>query len=424
MKKRNVIISILALVLVASVVSLADSPTYFQKGLLARDQNGGGLSPIFGWTSSDGGIVYGRGDSTGLRVTGVGSFGGALTSGAFNATTGSFSSTLDVTGAVRGASTGSFTTVYGTSVVSSGGGSFAGLIDSGIAQDNLAGIFGGSVPVTMFTAVNGAVRYPTLGFGVTYDGAYKVARGSGSIRPGLLQYETAAGDLYFYSATASTSAGSVAPIANNAYLSSAGNWIVGGSLKANTTLQNSDGAVYSCAHVLQTGACASDERLKQGIAPLSSSLDVLAAIMGIDAIYYQWNAAKTTLRTLTPTGKEIGVSAQDVQRFFPELVHTVGNTSVLTVEYDRLAVVALAGIQAQQEQIAELQQVIMTKDTQITELRDALSVLAVRLDKLDGQSTKTSFTVTETPSFTAAAARPARKQITYQTGSSVDGGVQ
>ena len=66
----------------------------------------------------------------------------------------------------------------------------------------------------------------------------------------------------------------------------------------------------------------SDRRLKENIQPIRNALDKILSLQGVT---YTWNNKATSLKSmsLSEEGKtQIGLIAQDVQKVFPELVHS------------------------------------------------------------------------------------------------------
>jgi len=77
----------------------------------------------------------------------------------------------------------------------------------------------------------------------------------------------------------------------------------------------------------------SDGRLKKNVVPMDGALDSLDSMRGV---YHHWNDDSQPDRA-------IGVIAQDVQQFYPELV--IENSSgLLSVNYPKLAAVLLQSV--------------------------------------------------------------------------------
>ena len=87
----------------------------------------------------------------------------------------------------------------------------------------------------------------------------------------------------------------------------------------------------------------SDERLKD----FQEDIEVnFSYLHNIPKKYYSWKADSAYAR-------HIGTSAQEVQKYYPELVNT-DDTGYLTMNYDKLSVVALKAIDVLHEEVTEL----------------------------------------------------------------------
>ena len=87
----------------------------------------------------------------------------------------------------------------------------------------------------------------------------------------------------------------------------------------------------------------SDERLKD----FQEDIEVnFSYLHNIPKKYYSWKDDATYTR-------HIGTSAQEVQKYYPELVNT-DETGYLTMNYDKLSVVALKAIDVLHEEVTEL----------------------------------------------------------------------
>ena len=87
----------------------------------------------------------------------------------------------------------------------------------------------------------------------------------------------------------------------------------------------------------------SDERLKD----FQEDIEVnFSYLHNIPKKYYSWKDDTTYTR-------HIGTSAQEVQKYYPELVNT-DETGYLTMNYDKLSVVALKAIDVLHEEVTEL----------------------------------------------------------------------
>ena len=128
--------------------------------------------------------------------------------------------------------------------------------------------------------------------------------------------------------------------------------------KSTGTASTSDGIRYNPS----TNACycsggffeSSDERLKNFGDDIEVDLDKLSKL---SKKYFTWKDDESNTQ-------HIGVSAQEVQAIYPELVEVIDEEGHLSVSYDKLSVVALKGIDV---------------------LNDKITSLEKRLDKLEGK---------------------------------------
>ncbi len=86
----------------------------------------------------------------------------------------------------------------------------------------------------------------------------------------------------------------------------------------------------------------SDERLKSNITPIESSLQ---KVLNLEGVSYNWKGNDKPL---------IGLVAQDVEPYFPEVVSTGSETGLKTLEYSRLVAPLIEAIKEQQVQINKL----------------------------------------------------------------------
>ena len=110
----------------------------------------------------------------------------------------------------------------------------------------------------------------------------------------------------------------------------------------------------------------SDERLKENIQPLGSTLDKLHQIEG-----KTYSLKKDEKHT-----PKIGVLAQEVQAVFPELV-TEGGDGILSVNYQGLVPVLINAINEQEVKIAALE----AQNAEIKELKEMVRLLALKQSK-------------------------------------------
>jgi hypothetical protein len=104
-------------------------------------------------------------------------------------------------------------------------------------------------------------------------------------------------------------------------------------------------------------ATTSDERLKTNIQTITSSLDTIKALRGVQ---FDWtNEIDPEFKIGSEqSGTQIGLIAQEVEQVLPEVVKPNGVKDYKTVEYDKIVAVLIEAIKEQQLQIDSLQQQI------------------------------------------------------------------
>jgi hypothetical protein len=119
-------------------------------------------------------------------------------------------------------------------------------------------------------------------------------------------------------------------------------------------------------------ALPSDIRLKNIINPIESAL---TKINNIDTFYFKWNELAEKAASLNNEKLNIGVSAQQVELFFPEIVgEFTGNdgNKYKKIDYDKISVVLLTAVKEQQAQINDLKLLIDKQQEQIQLLLNKL----------------------------------------------------
>ncbi|MEH1872933.1 tail fiber domain-containing protein [Nostoc sp.] len=99
-----------------------------------------------------------------------------------------------------------------------------------------------------------------------------------------------------------------------------------------------------------------DLSLAENITPIGKALDKVSSLQGVS---FSWKD-----KTLG-TDKQIGISAQEVQKVFPELLHS-GDGQSLLVKYEKFVPVLIEAIKEQQVQIKVLQQEVAALKTQVS----------------------------------------------------------
>jgi len=83
----------------------------------------------------------------------------------------------------------------------------------------------------------------------------------------------------------------------------------------------------------------SDFNLKKNIEPLGSELDKVLALRSVS---FDWKSDDSS---------DVGFVAQEVEKIFPEVVHTNEKTNLKTIDYPKLTVFLVKALQEQQKEI-------------------------------------------------------------------------
>ena len=116
---------------------------------------------------------------------------------------------------------------------------------------------------------------------------------------------------------------------------------------------NADGSAVFAGAVTAVSFSPSDQRLKQGIRPLSGALAAVQALRGVRYTYRQHLPGQPL-----PPGEQVGVLAQEVEKIYPELVST-GPDGYKAVNYAQLTPVlieAIKELKAENDQLRQLHQ--------------------------------------------------------------------
>jgi hypothetical protein len=126
-----------------------------------------------------------------------------------------------------------------------------------------------------------------------------------------------------------------------------------GNVGINTTAPSQRLTV--AGNICATGSIAScsDIRYKINILPLCNALTSILALHGI---YYNWDTEKFPELEFTDQ-KQIGFSAQEVEKILPELVST-GSDGYKSVDYGKLTPILVEAIKEQQMQIGKLEKLV------------------------------------------------------------------
>jgi len=196
-----------------------------------------------------------------------------------------------------------------------------------------------------------------------YMGVWGIASGASTASYRYGVYGSASGGTYNYGVSG------YAAIAANSYAGYfSGNVNITGTLYVN-------GTTYS-----------SDKRLKKNIKPLESSL---TKVMNLQGVTYNWksetelsdikkssdpNIKENSSKFNFPTGTQIGVIAQDVEKIFPELVNTDGD-GLKSVDYVKFTPILIEAIKEQQKKIEQLEEKVKEVDALKAELEAIKALL-------------------------------------------------
>jgi len=128
------------------------------------------------------------------------------------------------------------------------------------------------------------------------------------------------------------------------------------------TLELETGTIYTAGNIFAEGDITSeytsDERLKDIVSTLENSLD---AIRNIEPIKYKWNELAEKEFNYNTNEIELGFKAQQIQKYFPELVTNRGNTDYLKMDYQKMTVVLLSALQELDKKVHELEKKLEEK---------------------------------------------------------------
>jgi len=111
----------------------------------------------------------------------------------------------------------------------------------------------------------------------------------------------------------------------------------------------------------------SDTRLKKNVQPLGN---VLEKIKNINGVTYEWKTDEFPDKGFKK-GKQVGMIAQDVEKYFPELINT-DNQGYETLAYEKFTAVLLEAVKEQQREIETMK---TDFQKQIDSLKQEIAVL-------------------------------------------------
>lgn len=117
----------------------------------------------------------------------------------------------------------------------------------------------------------------------------------------------------------------------------------------------------------------SDIRYKKNISPLSNSL---SNVLSLHGIYYVWDKEKFAGKSFNDK-RQIGLSAQELEKSYPEMVHT-DKDGFKTVDYSRLTPVLVEAMKEQHEIISHQQEQIDFLMKEVLELKERTNSVVSR----------------------------------------------
>jgi len=130
-----------------------------------------------------------------------------------------------------------------------------------------------------------------------------------------------------------------------------------GDIRVGTTGTN--GCIKDFSGTVITGTCSSDERLKTDIVDLTDGY--LEKMAQLKTVTYHWNDLAKDVNKVNTSVTNYGLLAQNVESIFPELVSTDSN-GYKQVNYSRLPIYLLKGLQELSKKFASLADSITTKE--------------------------------------------------------------
>jgi len=135
----------------------------------------------------------------------------------------------------------------------------------------------------------------------------------------------------------------------------AGRFVIKDNGKVGIGINTPSQKLHVIGNICATGTISncSDIRYKQNISPIAHSL---SSVLSMNGLYYYWKKNEFPEMEFS-NERQIGFSAQEVEKLFPEVVMTDAN-GYKSVDYGRLTPVLVEAIKEQQKQINAQQQQI------------------------------------------------------------------
>ena len=139
------------------------------------------------------------------------------------------------------------------------------------------------------------------------------------------------------------------------------------------------GDVYATGEVYCYGwAICSDQRWKTNIKPIQNALDNVLKMQGVT---YYWKVDEYPDKHF-PEGEQIGFIAQEIEKVYPQVVHT-DKDGHKSVDYSKLTPVLVEAIKEQQKIIEELQKAIQQLQEENSQIKQANAQLSAEIKMLN-----------------------------------------
>ena len=274
-------------------------------------------------------------------------------------------------GGTAATATGAFTTASGFNATATGFQTTASGKEATAMGSNTTASAGQATAMDSRTTAS-ALQATAMGQGTTANNFRATAMGNGTTASGF--NAVAMGNNTIAATPNSLTIGRN----NNANQNAGGGLFVAGN--GNSTDNRSDALVLGLEGDLTISGSLnenSDRRLKTAVEPLGG--DILQQLRELRPVRFEFKNQKTH-----PSGKQLGLIAQDVRKEFPELV-SKGSGGMLSLAYPKLTAVLVKGLQEQQAQIDRHQAQLNAKDRRIVELEAENEAIKERLAALEAK---------------------------------------
>jgi hypothetical protein len=122
----------------------------------------------------------------------------------------------------------------------------------------------------------------------------------------------------------------------------------------------------------------SDQRWKTNIKPIQNALDNVLKMQGVT---YYWKVDEYPDKHF-PEGEQIGFIAQEIEKVYPQVVHT-DKDGYKSVDYSKLTPVLVEAIKEQQKIMEELQKVIQQLQEENSQIKQANAQLSAEIKMLN-----------------------------------------